>query len=121
MGLDYKLVLWNAHKKRYDRWIALGVVLYVVVFVAISVLLNPEATAETLIIRVFGSLALLMLHLILVIGPLCRLDSLFLPLLYNRRHLGVSMFLAALIGGIFTFFAMGVDFPDSNARFSRLV
>jgi protein-S-isoprenylcysteine O-methyltransferase Ste14 len=28
---------------------------------------------------------------------------------------------AGLIGGIFVFFAMGVDFPNSNARFSRLV
>ncbi len=28
---------------------------------------------------------------------------------------------ASLIGGLFTTFAMGVDFPDSNARFSRLV
>ena len=27
----------------------------------------------------------------------------------------------ALIGGLCTFFAMGVDFPNSNARFSRLV
>lgn len=30
-------------------------------------------------------------------------------------------FLAAAICGLFTFFAMGVDFPNSNARFSRLV
>lgn len=30
-------------------------------------------------------------------------------------------FIAAVIGGLFTFFAMGVDFPNSNARFSRLV
>lgn len=28
---------------------------------------------------------------------------------------------AGLIGGLFVFFAMGVDFPGSNARFSRLV
>jgi|GEM_PF-1832419 len=28
---------------------------------------------------------------------------------------------AAFIGGRFVFFAMGVDFPQSNARFSRLV
>jgi len=28
---------------------------------------------------------------------------------------------AAYIGGRFVFFAMGVDFPQSNARFSRLV
>ena len=33
--------------------------------------------------------ALLLLHVILCIGPLCRLDRRFLPLLYNRRHLGV--------------------------------
>ncbi len=32
-----------------------------------------------------------------------------------------QILLAALIGGLFTTFAMGVDFPDSNARFSRLV
>ena len=29
--------------------------------------------------------------------------------------------LAAFLGGFFIFFAMGVDFPRSNARFSRLV
>lgn len=34
---------------------------------------------------------------------------------------GWQTFAAALIGGLFTFFAMGVDFPNSNARFSRLV
>lgn len=28
---------------------------------------------------------------------------------------------SALIGGMFTAFAMGIDFPNSNARFSRLV
>lgn len=34
---------------------------------------------------------------------------------------GWETILSALIGGLFTFFAMGVDFPYSNARFSRLV
>lgn len=34
---------------------------------------------------------------------------------------GWQTLVAALIGGFFTFFAMGVDFPRSNARFSRLV
>ncbi len=37
-----------------------------------------------------------MLTLILSIGPLARLDRRFLPLLYNRRHLGVLTFLVAL-------------------------
>lgn len=36
---------------------------------------------------------------------------------------GISLQIIAVatIGGLFTFFAMGVDFPKSNARFSRLV
>jgi len=34
---------------------------------------------------------------------------------------GWETILSAIIGGLFTFFAMGVDFPYSNARFSRLV
>lgn len=34
---------------------------------------------------------------------------------------GWQIVIAALIGGLFTTFAMGVDFPYSNVRFSRLV
>lgn len=33
----------------------------------------------------------------------------------------LQVLLAALVGGFFVFFAMGVDFPNSNKRFSRLV
>ena len=51
-----------------------------------------------------GTAALLLLHVILCIGPLCRLDRRFLPLLYNRRHLGVTMFLLALAHGTFSIF-----------------
>jgi hypothetical protein len=102
MGLDYKLVLWNKHKKTYDKVIALGMVLYIVFFLGFTVLTNAELTAETIIIRAFGSLAIIVLHIILIIGPLARLNSKYLPILYNRRHLGVSMFLAAFIHGIFS-------------------
>ncbi|MFC2124611.1 prolipoprotein diacylglyceryl transferase family protein [Bacteroidota bacterium] len=35
--------------------------------------------------------------------------------------IGWETIVVALLGGLFTFFAMGVDFPRSNARFSRLV
>ncbi|NNL15184.1 MAG: hypothetical protein HKO81_00910 [Flavobacteriaceae bacterium] len=35
--------------------------------------------------------------------------------------LGWMTLISAIIGGLFTTFAMGVDFPQSNARFSRLV
>jgi nitrite reductase/ring-hydroxylating ferredoxin subunit/DMSO/TMAO reductase YedYZ heme-binding membrane subunit len=40
-----------------------------------------------------------MLHAVLCIGPLARLDRRFLPLLYNRRHLGVATFCVALLHG----------------------
>ena len=100
MGLDYTWVLWNKQKKRYDRFIAIGMLSYLVLFFTIGFLTNPEMIAEPLIIRAFGALALLLLHIILVIGPLSRLNPKFLPLLYNRRHLGVSMFLAAFIHGV---------------------
>jgi nitrite reductase/ring-hydroxylating ferredoxin subunit/DMSO/TMAO reductase YedYZ heme-binding membrane subunit len=78
-----------------------GIVGYLSLFIVLHLFFHPNITAETLIIRAFGTLALLMLHIILCIGPLCRLNSGFLPLLYNRRHLGVSMFLMAAIHGVF--------------------
>ena len=84
--------------------------LYIAVFAVVTFSVNPETSIETLIIRAFGTLALIMLHIILAIGPLSRLNDKFLPVLYNRRHLGVSMFFAALIHGgfsIFQFHALG--------------
>ena len=110
MGLDYKYVIWNNYKKSYDKIIALGMVLYLVLFVVITLVFNSKTTPETLVIRSFGSLAIVMLHIILIIGPLSRLNNRFLPILYNRRHLGVSMFIAALVHGgfsIFQFHALG--------------
>lgn len=110
MGLDYQLVLWNKHKKTYDKIIVLSILLYIILFSVTTIVFNSETSIETLIIRAFGSLAIVMLHIILAIGPLSRLNSKFLPILYNRRHLGVSMFVAALIHGgfsIFQFHALG--------------
>lgn len=83
---------------------------FLVVFGGLQLLLFPQITVETLIIRATGTLAFLMLHLILAIGPLCRLDSRFLPLLYNRRHFGVAMFSVASLHGVFNlvqFHALG--------------
>ena len=110
MGLDYQLVLWNKHKKTYDKIVALSMLLYIVSFAGITIIFNSETSIETLVIRAFGSLAIVMLHIILAIGPISRLNPKFLPILYNRRHLGVSMFVAALIHGgfsIFQFHALG--------------
>jgi nitrite reductase/ring-hydroxylating ferredoxin subunit/DMSO/TMAO reductase YedYZ heme-binding membrane subunit len=110
MSVNYAPVLWNRQKKLYDR-IMLGLMaLYLAVFMALQLAVFPEITAETLIIRATGTLAFLMLHVILCIGPLARIDRRFLPLLYNRRHLGVSMCCVALVHGIFNivqFHALG--------------
>jgi DMSO/TMAO reductase YedYZ heme-binding membrane subunit/nitrite reductase/ring-hydroxylating ferredoxin subunit len=55
-------------------------------------------------IRAFGSAAFILLHLVLAIGPLCRLSPWMLPLLYNRRHLGVTTFLLGLVHGALVIF-----------------
>ena len=128
MSLGYQAVSWNPQKRGYDRVLASGAILYLLVFAGLSAVIHPNATIETLLIRGFGTLALLLLHVILAIGPLCRLSPRFLPLLYNRRHLGVTMFLAALVHGVFStiqFHALGdvnplVSLLVSNTRFQSL-
>jgi len=114
MGVTYKFILWNRQKKIYDRWLWLGIILLLIIFVAAEVVLNPTITIETVIIRATAFIAIVLLHIILLIGPLSRLDRRFLPLLYNRRHLGVSMFFLALIHGAFSivqFHALGDTNP----------
>jgi methionine sulfoxide reductase heme-binding subunit len=102
MSVGYRAISWNTQKKRYDIVVASGVALYLLTFVGLCALVNPDATAETMLIRAFGTAAFLLLNLALAIGPLCRLDKRFLPLLYNRRHLGVTTFGLALIHGGFS-------------------
>ncbi|MEM7146355.1 MAG: Rieske 2Fe-2S domain-containing protein [Verrucomicrobiota bacterium] len=97
MSVSYQAVGWNGFKKRYDLVLWGGIVGYLAVFMGGSLALNPAATVEIMMIRAFGTAAMLLLHVILCVGPLARLDRRWLPLLYNRRHLGVSMFLLALI------------------------
>jgi nitrite reductase/ring-hydroxylating ferredoxin subunit/DMSO/TMAO reductase YedYZ heme-binding membrane subunit len=110
MSQSYRAVGWNRQKRRYDATIAAGVALYLAVFVGGGFALDAEATIETLIIRACGTAALFLLHVVLAIGPLSRLDRRFLPLLYNRRHLGVTTFLLAAVHGVFAlvqFHALG--------------
>jgi len=100
MGHAYRAVGWNSQKRRYDKALALGIVIYLALFVGVGFAIHPQATAETLLIRALGTGAFLLLHLVLCIGPLARLDRRFLPLLYNRRHLGVATFALGLVHGV---------------------
>jgi nitrite reductase/ring-hydroxylating ferredoxin subunit/DMSO/TMAO reductase YedYZ heme-binding membrane subunit len=128
MSVSYQAVGWNTTKRIYDGILAAGLLLYLGVFVAIGAVVHPNATAETLLIRGLGTAALLLLQIILCIGPLCRLDRRFLPLLYNRRHLGVTMFVLGLAHGAFAliqFHALGnlnplVSLFVSNTRYTSL-
>ncbi len=128
MSVGYQAVGWNPQKKIYDRVLAVGVILYLALFVGVGAAVNPNATAETLIIRAFGTGALLLLHVVLSIGPLCRIDRRFLPLLYNRRHLGVTMFGMGFVHGgfsLFQFHALGDVHPlvslfTANSRYDSL-
>ena len=100
MSVAYKAVQWNAHKKVYDLVVAGAVVLFLVLFVGVSMAVSPppgEVAVPILAMRALGVCAIVLLHVILVIGPLHRLDARFAPLLYNRRHLGVTMFLVAFL------------------------
>jgi sulfoxide reductase heme-binding subunit YedZ len=131
MSEGYSAVGWNAFKRRYDLWIVAGVVCYLVVFVVATIATRPSGesmTALQLLIRAFGSLALLMLTSILCIGPLARLSPRFKPLLYNRRHLGVSTFFVALVHALLViiwYHAYGVIDPltslfVSNPRYDSI-
>ena len=100
MAHDYKAVQWTPFKKRFDLWMLAGIALYLTLFVVISFAAQPEGESLHLVqivIRATGTLAFLMLTFILCIGPLARLTDRFKPFLYNRRHLGVTTFLIALI------------------------
>jgi len=97
MSAGYQAVGWNRQKRIYDALLLGGVALYLAAYVVLDPMANPNTTAETTLIRAFGTAAIILLHVILCIGPLARLDVRFLPLLYNRRHLGVTMFVLALV------------------------
>ena len=128
MSVQYGAISWNRQKKVYDLALVSLLALYLAVFVGFGAWRNPSATAETLLIRALGSAAFLLLNLVLCIGPLSRLDRRFLPLLYNRRHLGVTTFLLGLAHGGFglvQFHALGnvnplVSLFISNPRYSSV-
>jgi sulfoxide reductase heme-binding subunit YedZ len=120
MSQTYQAIGWNRQKRLYDTVLGAGIVVYLALFAGLGFWLHPQATSETLLIRGLGTCALLLLHLVLCIGPLCRLFPSCLPLLYNRRHLGVTTFVLGLAHGTFAlvqFHALG----DVNPLLSVLL
>ena len=128
MSVAYKVVTWNRNKLVYDAILLALIAGYLTAFLhfAPAAALPPDEQARH--IRAYGSLAFLMLTVILCIGPLSRIDTRFLPLLYNRRHFGVMTFAVALAHGnavLGWYFAYSPANPyvallSSNTSFARL-
>jgi nitrite reductase/ring-hydroxylating ferredoxin subunit/DMSO/TMAO reductase YedYZ heme-binding membrane subunit len=100
VSVAYKSVQWNAHKRVYDLVVVGAVVLFLLAYAAVSFIRhsgNSSISPPVLLMRGTAIAAITLLHVILAIGPLARLDARMAPLLYNRRHLGVTMFLLALV------------------------
>lgn len=104
MSVAYRAVGWSPQKVKYDLAVAGFAGVYLAVFAGASLALQPRIAAETLVLRASGSLAFVMLTGVLAAGPLARLSPRFLPVLRNRRHLGVATFLAASAHGALALF-----------------
>jgi sulfoxide reductase heme-binding subunit YedZ len=125
----YRWVQWNRAKRTYDLVLAAALIGYLTSFIALSAILFTapgEVAAPVLLIRALGTAAAILLHFILAIGPLARLTPRMAPILYNRRHLGVTCFavatLHALLAVAFTAASASTtpSSPFSPARASAL-
>lgn len=118
MSHAYKPVLWNRNKLIYDAFLLVGITAYLLIYLQLAPALSPSVAATNapiLRMRAFGSCAFVLLTIVLAIGPLARIDTRFLPLLYNRRHFGV---ITAVVAGTH---AMAVlDWYFAFAATSRL-
>ncbi|MGD9789161.1 MAG: ferric reductase-like transmembrane domain-containing protein [Phycisphaerales bacterium] len=100
MSVAYRAIQWNRHKRLYDLAIVAATLILLITFATITSLTHAGAEAISppiLAMRALGLTSLTLLHVALAIGPLARLSTRFAPLLYNRRHLGVTIFLLALL------------------------
>ena len=114
MSHTYRAIGWNPQKRTYDAVAVAGAVTTMMIVAVGTWWRFPQVTIETALIRGFGVTAFILLHIVLSIGPLCRIDRRFLPMLYNRRHLGVLTFTFGAAHGVFAlvqFHAFGNVIP----------
>ncbi len=100
MAVGYQAVQWNRFKLVYDLILWFGVAAMITVFISVTAMTQPGGESYhpvQLVLRAFGLTAIVLLFITLSIGPLARLSDRFKPLLYNRRHMGVTVFFLALI------------------------
>lgn len=113
MSVKYIPVQWNRFKYLYDGVVIAVIMGFLWIFVHITPGIlshDPAINAQIHNMRAFGACAFFLMTAILAIGPLARLNRRFLPLLYNRRHLGV---LTCFVAYSHAFFVMGWYFSFS--------
>jgi sulfoxide reductase heme-binding subunit YedZ len=109
MSASYTAILWNRQKKIYDRVLAGFVLLYLLTFVGGNLIINPEITQETLIIRAFhGILSIVQFHSLGNISPIL---SVFLS---NTHYGSLTKFPFQTLGffALIIFFLMAITSHD---------
>ena len=124
MSVGFKAVQWNRRKLVYDGVLLAAVATVIGAFILIQSRITPPDNHLAWIdlrINACGVCAFIMLTIILSIGPLARLSPRFLPLLYNRRHFGVTMFLIAClhVGFMIEWFLARDALPELWAELSN--
>lgn len=123
MAAGYSLVGWNRFKRAYDGVMLAGLAAFFAAHLAAGWMSAPAGQYPSeiqMLIRASGAAAFSLLTIILCLGPLSRLWPRALPLVYNRRHMGVTCFLVALLhGGLVVLWYHG--FSEVNAFVSLLV
>jgi nitrite reductase/ring-hydroxylating ferredoxin subunit/DMSO/TMAO reductase YedYZ heme-binding membrane subunit len=123
MAAGFSLVGWNRFKRAYDGVLLAGIAVFFAAHLGAGFLLAPAGQHPSeiqLLIRASGAAAFSLLTIILCLGPLSRLTPRALPLVYNRRHMGVTCFLIALVHGALVLLWYH-GFSEVNALVSLLV
>ena len=100
MAVGYRAVIWNGFKWSYVLTLWAAILAFIVSFIIVTGMTQPEGESfhpVQLVMRAFGFAGFSLLTFILIIGPMARITPRFKPLLYNRRHMGVSAFVLMLI------------------------
>ncbi len=98
-GKRYFAIQWNRFKRHYDLILAMSLFTFFLSFYLGSFLFVQQGSyfhPVQLLIRVLGLSGFTLLVFILSIGPLARIFPSWRFLVYNRRHLGVTLFFIAL-------------------------
>jgi len=132
MSVKYGPVGWNRNKLIYDFVLLAAVVVYILIYLRVAPSFADQTrplSGAILRMQAFGSCAFVMLTLIVCIGPLARLDTRFLLLLYNRRHFGVLTCTVAFVHASYVlglYFAFSPTDPfvallSSNSSFGQVI